>query len=66
MRTVGIILIVLGSISTLGALVAASKGYRASFAGISLIVLGAFLVSRAEKRKENEARKRKWSEEQSN
>jgi hypothetical protein len=62
MKTAGIILIVLGAISTIGALAAIANGHRASLAGLSFIVLGAFLISRVEKKKMEKEKKKKWSE----
>ena len=62
MKTAGIILVVLGVFSIIGAVIAASKGYRASFGGITFLVLGAFLISRAEKKKEEEAKKKMWNQ----
>jgi hypothetical protein len=64
MKTWGIILIVMGSLSTIGACMATAEGQNTSFAGIGFIVLGAYLLSRADKKKEEEEQKRKW--EQSN
>lgn len=62
MKTIGIVLIALGILGTIGTLVALSKGYRTSFGGVGLIVLGAFLISRAEKKKDEEEKKKRWSE----
>lgn len=60
MKTTGIVLLVLGILSTLGALIGASQGYKTSFGGIAFIVLGAFLISRANKKKEDAENKKKW------
>jgi hypothetical protein len=60
MKTAGIILLVLGILSTLGMLIAASQGQKASFGSVAFIVLGAFLISRANKNKEDEEKKKKW------
>ena len=62
MRTTGIVLIVLGALSLLGALIAAAKGQQTSFAGLTFIVIGAFLISRVEKKKEEVEQRRKWEE----
>ncbi len=60
MKTAGIILLVLGILSTLGMIIAASQGQKASFGGVAFIALGAFLISRANKKKEEEENKKKW------
>lgn len=60
MKTTGIVLIVLGAIATIGAIGAASRGLRSNFSGLALIVLGAYLISRANANKEEEERKKKW------
>lgn len=62
MKTAGIILLVLGSISTLVAIIGAAKGYQTSFGGLMFVVLGAYLMSRANRKKEEAAKKKKWSE----
>lgn len=62
MKTAGIILIVIGGISTIGAIIGASHGQRSSFLGIGLLVLGIYLISRANKKKEEEEKKNKWEE----
>jgi len=62
MKTAGIILLVLGGISVLGAIVGAAGGHDTSFSGLALVVLGAFLMSRANKKKEKEEQKRQWED----
>lgn len=62
MRTTGIILLVLGIFSTFGAIVAAYSGHQTSFAGLTFVVLGAFLISRANKKKKEEKEKQQWLE----
>lgn len=62
MKIAGIVLVVLGLLSTLGAIMAAANGHRASFAGLGFVVLGAFLISRADKKKEEEENKKKWED----
>jgi uncharacterized membrane protein YbaN (DUF454 family) len=66
MKIAGIILLVLGIISTLGAIIGAINGHSTSFAGLAFVVLGAFLLSRANKKKEAEEKKRTWTEGSSN
>ncbi len=62
MKIAGIILLVLGILSTLGAIVGAANGHSTSFGGLAFVVLGAFLISRANKKKEEEEKKRQWAE----
>lgn len=63
MRTWGIIFVVFGSLSLLGALLAAINGAAGSGGGIGFIVLGAYLIHRA-KQKENEKNQHDdWSNE---
>ena len=61
MRTAGIIVLVIGILSTLGAIIGAAHGKPTSFVGISFVVLGAFLISRANKKKEEEEKKNQWA-----
>ncbi|MEA4840235.1 MAG: hypothetical protein VB110_04425 [Bacteroidales bacterium] len=60
MKTAGIVLLILGIISTLGAIIGTAQGYSTSFGGLAFVVLGAFLMSRANKKKVEEAEKRDW------
>ena len=62
MKIAGIILLILGGFSTLGDIIVASRGHKAPFAGLSFIVLGLFLISRANKNKEEAEKKKKWVE----
>jgi hypothetical protein len=62
MKITGIVLIVLGGILTLTAIVGAAQGYQVNFSGVALLVLGAFLISRANRKKEEAEKKRKWEE----
>lgn len=66
MKIAGIILLVIGVLSTLGAIIGAANGHATSFGGLGLVVLGAFLLSRAKKKKEEEEKKKKWAEGNSN
>lgn len=62
MNTTGIVLLVIGILSTLGAIVGAANGHQTSFAGLTFVVLGAFLISRATKKKEEEDKKKEWEQ----
>ena len=58
MKTTGIVILVIGCISTLGGLIQTIALNRPNFAGVTFIVLGAFLISRANKKKEAEMKKK--------
>lgn len=62
MKTWGIILIALGSFSVIIGIVRAVQGFQASFGGVVFIVLGAYLLSRAKKKKEEAEKKRNWEQ----
>lgn len=61
MKTTGIILIILGCVSTFGGIMAAINGHKANFTGIGLIVLGFYLTYRANKKKEEQQEKDNWN-----
>ncbi|MHA8056791.1 hypothetical protein VR611_12635 [Aquirufa nivalisilvae] len=63
MKTAGVILFVLGCLSTLGGIMAAIGGHRPNFTGVAIVVLGAFLISRANKKKAEAEQKKKWEDE---
>ena len=52
MKVAGIVLIVWGGLAVLAAINQVMRGFEANFAGLSLIVLGTFLISRAKKKQE--------------
>ena len=56
MKVAGIVLIVWGGLAVL----AVMRGFEANFAGLSLIVLGTFLISRAKKKQEEKKERNKW------
>lgn len=62
MKTTGIVLAVIGGLSTLGAIIGAANGHQTSFAGLTFVVLGAFLISRSNKKKEEEEKKKQWEQ----
>lgn len=62
MRIAGVILIVLGGLSTLGAILNAAQGKEAGGAGLGFVVLGFYLISRSNKKKEEEKKKKQWEE----
>jgi len=63
MKIAGIILLVIGLLAAVGAIIGASHGHNTSFVGaFAFIVLGIFLISRANKKKEEVEKKKKWEE----
>nr|MBC7613262.1 hypothetical protein [Pseudopedobacter sp.] len=62
MKTTGIVILVLGCLSTLGGIIGTIGGREPNFAGVTFIVLGAFLISRGNKKKEEEQKKKQWEE----
>ena len=60
MKVTGIILLVIGILSTIGAIIGAANGQNTSFGGLAFIILGAFLISRGVKKKEEEEKKKEW------
>ncbi len=62
MKTTGIVLLALGILSTIGGIMGTVAGQEPNLAGLTFIVLGAFLISRANKKKEEEEKKRNWEQ----
>jgi len=60
MKTIGIILLVLGGLAVLGAISQAMQGRDANLGGLTFVVLGAFLIHRANKKKEEREERGKW------
>ena len=60
MKVAGIVLIVWGGLAVLAAILQVMRGFEANFAGLSLIVLGTFLISRAKKKQEEKKERNKW------
>ena len=52
MKTAGIIVLIIGILSILGALVGSSQGHDTSLAGIVFVIIGAILMSQGNKKKE--------------
>ena len=61
MKTWGIILIVLGSLSLLGAVLATANGRRSSGGGLAFIVLGIYLIHRGKQKEQEKYDRDKWS-----
>ena len=58
MKVAGIVLIVWGGLAVLAAILQVMRGFEANFAGLSLIVLGTFLISRVYKKKRNKKKRK--------
>ncbi len=61
MKTTGIVLLILGVLSTLGSFSMVAQGRPTNFAGLSFVVLGAYLMHRAARKKEEQEQKERWS-----
>ena len=63
MKIAGYILVGLGGVSTVLGFIGIVGGYEgANLAGLMPLVLGAFLLSQANKKEEEELKKKKWEE----
>jgi len=62
MKTTGIILIVIGALSTIGGILGTISGREPNLAGLTFVVLGAYLVHRANQKKEDAESKKRWEE----
>ncbi len=61
MKTWGIILVVFGALSLLGAIMAAANGRSANGGGLAFIVLGIYLIHRGKQKEKEKADRDKWS-----
>lgn len=66
MKKTGIILIIFGCISTLGAIIATINKVNTNFSGLGLMVLGIFFLNQANKKKEEEEKKKQWEQKSNN
>lgn len=63
MKIAGYILVGLGGLSTVMGFIGIVGGYKgANLGGLMPLVLGAFLLSQANKKEEEERKKKKWKE----
>jgi len=62
MKTTGIILLVIGCLSTLGGIIGTIGGREPNFAGLTFVVIGGFLMYRANQKKEEAEKKKQWEE----
>lgn len=62
MKTTGIVLLILGCLSTLGGILGTMAGRQPNFSGVTFIVLGAFILSQAKKRNEEDEKRKHWKD----
>ena len=62
MKTTGIILLVLGILSTLGGILGTIGGRDPNLSGLAFVALGGFLIYRANQKKEEAEKKKQWEE----
>jgi len=62
MKTTGIVILILGCVSTFGGIMAAIGGHRTNLTGLGLVVLGIYLIYRANNKKEEEEKKKQWEQ----
>lgn len=62
MKTTGIILLVLGALSTLGGILGTIAGREPNLAGLTIVVIGGYLIYRANQKKEEAEKKKQWEE----
>jgi hypothetical protein len=60
MKTTGIVLLVFGILSTFGGIMRTISGREPNLTGLTFVVIGAYLVYRANQKKEEEVQKRNW------
>ena len=62
MKTTGIILLVIGVLSTLGGILGTISGREPNLAGLTFVVLGGYLIYRANQKKADAEEKKQWEE----
>ena len=62
MKTTGIILLVIGSLSTLGGILGTISGREPNLAGLTFVALGGYLIYRAKQKKSDAEEKEQWEE----
>jgi len=60
MKTTGIVLLVFGILSTFGGIMRTIAGNEPNLTGLTFVVLGGYLIYRANQKKEEEDKKRNW------
>jgi len=62
MKTTGIVLLIIGILSFAGAVIAAQKGKNIFAGPIAFILVGAYMINRANKNKKEKIEKSKWED----
>ena len=62
MKTTGIVLLIIGIISFAGAIIASKRGENIFAGPIAFILVGAFLITRANKKIKEEIEKKQWED----
>ncbi len=62
MKILGIIILLFGSLSVIGGLLGAMSGKDPHFGGLAFVILGAYLIHSANKKKEEAIKKKEWEE----
>jgi hypothetical protein len=62
MKTTGIVLLIIGALSTLGGILGTIAGREPNLSGLALVVLGGFLIYRANQKKEEAEKKKQWEQ----
>ena len=62
MKTTGIILLVIGALSTLGGILGTISGREPNLAGLTFVVIGGFLIYRANQKKADAEKKKQWEQ----
>ena len=62
MKITGIIFVVIGGLGTIVSIIAAVSGIEANFSALLPLILGLFLISRANKKKKEEEKKKQWEQ----
>lgn len=66
MKTTGIILLVIGVLMTIGGILGTISGQEPNLTGLTFVVLGGFLIYRANQKKADAEKKKQWEQGNSN
>jgi hypothetical protein len=64
MKATGIVLLVIGVLSTLGGIAGTLGGRELNLSGLAFIALGGFLIYRANQKREEAEKKKQWENNQ--
>lgn len=62
MKIAGIILLVIGALSTIGGILGTISGRDPNLAGLIFVVIGVFLIYRANQKKADAEKKKQWEQ----